>query len=227
MKANPILKIILLSFFINGILVPVWAQKNYSIVDPKAKYGGLTLIQTDRGSGLGLFFEYSRQNADRLTLQANFLMIKGSNDYPLYDPYTGYIWERSDKRRLTLCPLYLGYKKVLFADKIANNFRPFFEISLGPVIAFDPPNIPDFSDRIKRMRLFYAPGFQVSGGADFFYGPGTTISLYFGYDFIKFAHKIDRPEAYNYPEGYDTSKLYQGQQKFNGIVIKIGFGKRY
>jgi hypothetical protein len=207
--------------------------KKYSIVDTKAKYGGINLLQTDHGSGLGLFFEYSRQNADRLTAEVNFILIKGYTDYPMYEYYDGYIYtyERSDRRRLTLMPFYLGYKKILFTHQIANNFRPFLEFAAGPVVGIDPPNIPDFSDRIKRIRFHYTGGFWFGAGAEFFYGPGTTLSIFCGYQYIRFGKKIDRPEAwvndYYTSIGMDPTNLFDGQQNFKGLILKLGFGKRY
>lgn len=207
--------------------------KKYSIVDAKAKYGGINLLQSDHGSGLGFFYEYARQNADRLTAEVNFILVKGYTDYPMYEYYDGYVYtyERSDRRRLTLMPVYLGYKKILFTDQIANNFRPFVGFTAGPVVGIDPPNVPDFSDRIKRIRFHYTAGFCLGAGVEFFYGPGTTLSILAGYQYIRFNKKIDRPEAwvndYYSSIGMNPADLFDGQQKFKGLILKLGFGKRY
>lgn len=237
MKIKLIDKILLLPLLVFGLSGLLRAQpkvdKKYSIVDPKGRYGGISLLQSNHGSGLGFFYEHARKNADRLSAEIDFLVVKGYADYPMYEYYGDYVYvyERSDRRRLTLMPVYLGYKKILFTDKIANNFRPFGELSGGLVVGIDPPNIPDFSDRIKRIRFHYAPGFRLGAGVEFFYGPSTTLALFVGYQFIRFAHKIDRPDSailtYYSELGFAPTNLYQGQRNFQSMIVKISFGKRY
>jgi len=189
------------------------------------RFGGLALFQANRGSGLGLFYEYSLKPNLRLTGQVNFLMVKGSNDFPIYDYYTGMTYERVDKRRLALWPLQVGMKQILFQDQIANNFRPFLELAAGPVLALDPPNVPDFEERLKNIRTHWAPGLRLGGGVDFLYGPGMMVSLFVGYDLIKFARLIDKPDPDLYYEGVELP--YNGQRNYSGLLLKIGFSKRY
>jgi len=210
-----------------AILSPLSAAKIISFSEAKAKYTGLTLFQTNQGSGFGGYFEYALKNADRLVAQINFIMVSG-DDYPLtyYDGYNYYTYERADKRRLMFLPVYAGYKKILFADQIANNFRPFIEGVAGMVMALDPPNIPDFSERIKKMTTAWAPGLRLGGGVDFIYGPGTIVSLFVGYDYVRFARKIDIPETYYDDLGVEIPNSYTGQKDFSGLIIRIGFGKK-
>lgn len=206
------------------------AGKKIDFAEAKARYTGLTVFQTNEGSGFGGYFEYSLKNADRLVAQLNFVTVSG-DDYPLYyyDYYTGqtYYYESADKRRLMFLPVYVGYKKILFADQIANNFRPYLEVLGGAVMALDPPNISDFTERIRLMTTAWAPGYQIGGGVDFIYGPGVIVSLFAGYDYVKFGHKIDLPETYYYDDGSVIPNDYSGQKDFSGLVLKIGFGKKF
>ncbi len=234
MNGKRYILITFLTIFFFLLLNSSLAGKRFNIDDPHAKYGGLTLIQTDRGSGLGGFFEWSINTSNRIGINASLLMIKGKYDYPIiipYDPYNpsyGYsYYEKSDKKRLSLLPVYINYKRVLFTDAIANNFRPFLNISFGPVIAFDPPNVPDFVERWKKMTTAYTFGGRIGTGVDFLYGPGTIITLYFGYDYIHFLRKIDASKNYEMPEGYEVPKDHDGLKDYSGLILKIGFGKKY
>jgi len=205
-------------------------SKKYSIDDPKAKFGGLLLLQTNNGSGLGGFFEKAINSSNRLTANLQWLFIRGKNDYPIYDPYYDpygyYAVERSDKTRLSFIPLLVGYKRILFVDQLANEFRPFLQVNAGPLIAIDPPNIPDLSDRMKNIKIWYNGTVEIGGGVDFAYWPGSLVSVYLGYSYLRFQQKIDLPEPYNIPQGSDASDFYNGRQDFSGLVLRIGIGKR-
>jgi len=209
--------------------IPLSAAKKINFTEAKARYSGLTIFQTNEGSGIGGYFEYSLKNANRLAAQVMFTVATG-DDYPLYyydyyyDQY--YYYESASKRRLSFLHLLGGYKRILFADKIANHFRPYLECLGGAVMALDPPNIPDFSDRIKKMTTAWAPGFQIGGGIDFLSGPKTLVSIFAGYDYLKFAQKIDPPQVYYDEDGNPLENRYSGQKDFSGLVIKISFGKK-
>ena len=231
MNGKRYILITFLTIFFFLLLNSSLAGKRFNIDDPYAKYGGITLIQTDRGSGLGGFFEWSINTSNRIGINASLLMVKGKYDYPIvvYDySYRPYVIEKSDKKRLSLLPVYINYKRILFTDAIANNFRPFLNISFGPVIAFDPPNIPDFLKRWKKMTTAYTFGGRIGAGVDFLYGPGTIITLYFGYDYIHFAKKIDITKYEGeIPEDWVFPKDYNGLKNYSGLILKIGFGKKY
>jgi len=191
------------------------AGNRSSIDDPKGKYGGVSIVQTDRGTGAGLFYEWSLNASNRIGVSSNLLVVRGKNDYPIYDPLTGYTFERYDKKRLTLMPILATYKHPLFTDKIANNFRPFLSASAGPILSFDPPNVPDFAERMKNISVGATFGARIGAGLDFLYAMGTIISVNIGYEFIEFQKPLD---------GSDT---YDGLANYSGITIAIGVGKKY
>ena len=85
MKKSPLLFTVILLMLVFSILIA--KPKKYSIDDPNAKFGGLLLLQTNNGSGLGGFFEKAINSSNRLTANLQWLFIRGKNDYPIYDPY--------------------------------------------------------------------------------------------------------------------------------------------
>ncbi len=193
------------------------AQDTIAIDEPKAQYRGVSLIQSSNGTGMGGFWEIATPNSNRFGFHINLLMFRGDNDYPIYDYYTGLTYERSDKRRLTLLPAYATYKKMLFVDQIANNFRPYLGISAGPTVAFDPPNIPEFNTRWKKMQVKYTLSLRTGLGLDFLYGPHTIVSLFMGYNYLHFLQNIDAA----------PNERYEAKKNFSGLIISISVGKKY
>ncbi len=214
-----------------GLLLSInaFSKRKFGIDDPHARYGGITLIQSDNGGGLGGFYEWALNSSNHIIANLNLLIVRGDNDYPIYsysyyyDDY--YATERFDKTRLSFGTALIGYKKVLFSQQLANNFRPFLFVEGGPLIAIDPPNDPDFSYRIKHIDYYYNGTARLGAGVDFTTAPGALISLFVGYEYIKFSNKIDVPEVLE--EGYDPQKTYDGRKDFSGIIIKVSAGKRF
>lgn len=78
------------------------------------------------------------------------------------------------------------------------------------------------------MTTAYTFGGRIGAGVDFLYGPGTIITLYFGYDYIHFAKKIDITKYEGeIPEDWVFPKDYNGLKNYSGLILKIGFGKKY
>jgi len=202
------------------------AQTKFATKEIRYRFAGLSLITTDRGSGAGGYYEWSINPSNRIIFQPNLLVVKGTNDYPIYDPWTGQYYELSDKRRLTLLPVLIGYKRILFVDHLANNFRPFIDLSAGPVVAFDPPNIPDFVDRMKQIDVAYTGALRIGAGVDFAYGPSAILSFYFGYEMIRFSKLLDEAETYKDEYG-DPVTPYSGMKNYSGLIVKIGIGTKY
>jgi hypothetical protein len=136
---------VLFSLALTGSLL---AAKKIDFTEAKVRYTGLTLFQTNEGSGFGGYLEYSLKNADRLVAQLNFVSVSG-DDYPLYyyDYYTGqtYYYENADKRRLMFCrcisaikkyysptrlPIISGHISKFLEERSWRSIRPTFPISV-------------------------------------------------------------------------------------------------
>jgi len=208
-----------------------FSQRKYGIDDPDARYGGLALVQTNNGGGIRGFYERALNSANHLTANLNIIFVRGDNDYQIYDPYSYYAsntpiyYERADKTRLNFLSFQFGYKRILFTDKLANNFRPFLYCNAGPVMAVDPANIRDFSDRMKSIDYYYNGTVHIGTGIDFVTMPKSLISLFVGYEYLSFPNKIDIPSEP--PPEMDENTFYTGKRDFSGLVIKISFGKKF
>ena len=78
------IRVLILFVFLLFWIPALWAQGFIPIDDPNGKYGGVSLVQSDRGTGAGLYYEWSLNSANRVGAQANLLVVRGKNDYPLY-----------------------------------------------------------------------------------------------------------------------------------------------
>jgi hypothetical protein len=225
------------AIFLTGIFVFITVTKVYSqdiipIDNPRNKIAGLSLFQTSSGAGLGGFYERHISPSDKIGAAARFIIQRGENDYPVtyYDPYYGrsYTLQRADRRRLSMLETYFNYKRLFFTDMIANNFRPYIQLNAGPVIAFDPPNVASFKERINNIGTAFTLGANINIGFDFLWEGNTSFSVSFGYDLLKFSEKLDPPPTYYDNEGkvLEDVNTYEAKSDFSGMIAIIRLGKK-
>ncbi|HMA62079.1 MAG TPA: hypothetical protein VKP78_05455 [bacterium] len=231
MNVNRILSIVLITGLVIGNIA--FSQNRIPIDDPRNKIAGLSLFQTYSGAGLGGFFEKNISPSNKIGAAVRLVVQRGENDYPItyYDPYYGstYSLQRSDKRRISMLETYFNYKRLFFTDMIANNFRPYVQLNAGPVIAFDPPNVSEFKERINNISTAFTFGANINVGIDFLWEGNTSFSISFGYDFMKFNEKLDPPPTYYDREGnvVEDVETYTAKSDYSGMIAIIRFGKKF
>lgn len=225
-KRNKYILILILFLWIFGPY-SAYSQDIMAIDNPRNKIIGLSLFQTYSGAGAGGFFEKNISPSDKIGAIARLVVQRGENDYPItyYDPYYGqtYTLERADKRRISMLETYFSYKRMFFTDKIANNFRPFLLLNAGPVIAFDPPNVSSFKERINNISTAFTLGANLNIGVDFLWEGNTSFSISIGYDLMKFTEKLDPPP----PEYRGYESAYEAKSNYSGVIAVLRIGKRY
>jgi hypothetical protein len=200
-----------------------FSQNIVPIDDVKAQFSGLSYVQITNGAGIGGFYEKYFAKSHRIGVESNFILARGENEYPMYDYYTGYLIEKTNKKRLSFLNVNLRYKKVLFVDKIANNFRPFLMVSAGPVVAFDPPNVEKLGNRIKNIETSFSFNGNVGVGLDFLYQGDSGMSFFAGYNYLHFNSRLDPdPEDMKEFEGYDF-----GKKDYSSALVKISITRKF
>ena len=136
--------------------------------------------------------------------------------------------EKSDKKRLSFLTLNVVYKKVLFVDQIANNFRPFLSASFGPVIAFDPPNVPEISTRFKNIETNFAMNGTMGIGLDFLYSGDMGMSFFAGYNYLKFDSMLD-PDTEDHLElvGIQGYEFDPGKKDFSSAIVRVSITRKF
>ena len=212
-------------FFLIMSFQLLFAQNIVPIDNVKAKFTGLSYIQITNGAGIGGFYEKYFAKSHRVGIEGNFILARGENEYPVYNYYYGYYMERTNKKRLSFLNVNLRYKKVLFVDKIANNFRPFLLVSAGPVVAFDPPNVEKFSKRIKNIDTKFSLNSNVGIGLDFLYQGNSGMSFFVGYNLLQFNSNLDPdPESL---KQYTEYEFDYGKKDFSSMIVKISLTHKF
>jgi len=202
------------------------AQGIIPIDNVKASFSGLSYVQITNGAGVGGFYEKYFAKSHRIGIDASFIIARGENEYPVYNYYYGQYMERLDKRRLSFLNINLRYKKILFVDKIANNFRPFILASAGPVIAFDPPNVPEISKRIKNIDTSISGNATIGLGIDFLYSGDMGMAFFAGYNYMRFGNKLDPKPTLKENETIDDS-IDLGEKDFSSAIVRISITRKF
>jgi len=206
----------------------IFAQNIIPIDNIEAKFSGLSYIQITNGAGIGGYYEKYFAKSHRVGVESTFIIARGENEYPIYNYYTGYYMEKPNKKRLSFLNVNLLYKKVLFVDKIANNFRPFLSISAGPVLAFDPPNIEKISDRIKNIETTLSINGTVGIGLDFLYQGNSGLSFFAGYNYLQFGSLLDPdPEDLKQYDGISNFNYDYGKKDFSSAIVKMSITRKF
>ena len=213
------IKIYLLTLVL--LIVKLSAQNTMGIDDFNASFAGMTYVLITNGAGIGGFYEKYFAKSHKFGAEVSWILARGENEYPVYINYGQYMVQEN-KTRLSFLNFNLTYKKVLFVDKIANNFRPFLSVSAGPVIALDSPNISDFSDRMKKMKAYYSINGNAGAGIDFLHSSNYGFSFFAGVNFLIFNQKLDPdPDKFKELDGLNGFEFDYGKKDFSSAIVKI------
>ena len=157
--------------------------------------------------GVGIIFSGQWQIKSNIItgFETRFYDIKNDSELPGYNQFTGQPLNVGDKA-LFMVPLFGTVRWSLFEGKIANNFSPFMELKLGPILAVD--GIEDtrkFSNRWGKAGTIMTYGIQVAFGVAFLQMGGSTISPSIGYEYLPMGKEVD------------------GRTNYNGTVVNIAF----
>jgi hypothetical protein len=157
--------------------------------------------------GVGIIFSGQWQIKSNIItgFETRFYDIKNDSELPGYNRFTGQTLNVGDKA-LFMVPIFGTVRWLLFEGKIANNFSPFMEMKLGPILAVD--GIEDtrkFSNRWGKAGTIMTYGIQVAFGVAFLQMGGSTISPSIGYEYLPMGKEVD------------------GRTNYNGTVVNIAF----
>lgn len=163
---------------------------------------------TNKGFGLRLSYNRSKGTASMFTSDIEIINVKGKNELALqiYNPYTGrYERFKIGDENLLLMPLMVGYRKNMWHDKIENNFRPYLQLSGGPVLAFDLKEEDPFAteqqekvgfiEQFSKGKAYYTIGVSLSGGALIETSKNRFVNISINYSIIDFGRDLDHRRA--------------------------------
>ena len=157
--------------------------------------------------GYGIIFSGQWQIKSNIItgFETRFYDIKNDSELPGYNRFTGQPLNVGDKA-LFMVPLFGTVRWLPFEGKIANNFSPFVEMKLGPILAVDgDEDTRKFSNRWGKAGTIMTYGIQVAFGVDFLQMGGSAISPSIGYEYLPMGKEVD------------------GRTNYNGTVVNITF----
>lgn len=130
--------------------------------------GGLEILFSQSGFGLGGFLEYRALDVLSCTFELGFSGARNSSEIEtLYDPITGRLLVPDKVNRLFIVPFMVGVSHRLFTESLGETMRPFVSAGIGPTLIVSTPYEYEFFESFG-----YARGYIRAGG---YIGVGTYI----------------------------------------------------
>lgn len=175
---------------------------------------GIEIAFSNSGFGIGYFYDYFLSNNDILFGSFYISSARNSDEYELYNVYTGRYEIPNKINRLFLIPFTFGYSRILFSNTIGGTFKPFISIGVGPSLILSNPYKISWFEAWKKHQSYLKFGTFAEIGAYFRSGGKSVSNVGIKYYFIPFGEPglesiIDSPI-----------------KNFGGLVLslKIGFG---
>jgi hypothetical protein len=174
---------------------------------------GIDLFISDNGFGGGAF--YRREFSDALFgfISLGISEGKGDSEFEYYD-YYGNTYVRGKVNRVMMVPLLVGVQYRLFKDDIVDNFRPYVNGGVGPVMLYQAPFDREFFNSLGYGKAHYTIGGYLGFGANFGWDKSNLFGVNFRYYFSPFPPGIEVMQ--------DTFK-----KSFGGLFITLNFGFVY
>ncbi len=187
-------------------------------------WGGDLMIGTD-GFGLGFFYSYSFNDVLSSFANISLTEAKDNNQRDYYDPYFGQI-SPNKMNYVFRVPLFLGLQYRLFKDDIVDNFRPFVNGGVGPVLLIVSPVTGDmFSSLFDGGSSHHTFGGFLGAGAQFGFDRSSIFGINVRYMIIPVPDGIASvgiPDKNN-PDTLIPTPL----ENANGFYITINFGTTF
>ena len=217
------------------LLVPGYASLGQeSILPDTTLYGsgaGFEVVVTNSGFGLGGYYSVAvdRDNA----VLAEFHLGSEKNEREVKFIGLGNTFIPDKVNYFIRVPVRLGLQRRLWADEIEDNFRPNFQLSMGPTLGwlypyFDDDNANGVRDDGERqydgigslLKGKFRLGFGgiLALGAQFGENQRFTQGVRFGYSFNYFLHDIQLLEE---------DEQLKPQRFFGSPSISITFGRLF
>lgn len=201
--------------------------------NPYGTGAGLQILLTNSGFGLGGYYHRPAGRDLKFLFELSLGSGKDEREQKFYNALTGASYIQNKANYLLLIPIQLGLQRRLWREQIADNFRPYLQLSAGPTLGWVYPYFrdrngnrrydPEAGERIYDVFQAFPKGHLRAGfggmlvlGAYFGESTQTTQGLRFGYALHYFPHPIQLLEGDAPPRRF-----------FGTPVISLTFGRLY
>jgi hypothetical protein len=146
------------------------------------------LVLTFSGSGFGGGVFYHRPMGRKLAWSAELTVsaARNSDEFEVYDPYTGEVYVPGKVNRLFLLPLSLSLHHFLFTESLEQTFAPLVSLGVVPALIVSTPYDQEFFSAFRQARLFFRFGAHLGIGVHVRYGVQSFLGVGLRYYTIPF-----------------------------------------
>jgi hypothetical protein len=122
------------------------AQNDTLDVRPLTDGIGGSLLLTNHGFGIGGLFRTGIGESTSLVLEASLGVGKDEREQEFFSGPFGETVTPFKRNNFLMLPLTIGLEQRLWSAAIADDFRPFVQLAVGPVVGYQWPYFEDFNE---------------------------------------------------------------------------------
>ncbi len=179
-------------------------------LEPRPQSWGMDLMIGNDGFGIGTFYGVTVDDTYTFSATLSLSEIKDNRQIDYYN-YWGDSYSVNKLNRVFRVPLFFGVQYRLFKDDIVDNFRPFINGGLGPVLLYITSARREFFSSLSHGAARYTFGGYVGAGAQFGFDRTSVLGLMARYYIVPLPAGVQSVAEGPLPNG-------------NGFFISVHFG---
>ncbi|MBL0174757.1 MAG: hypothetical protein IPP94_05750 [Ignavibacteria bacterium] len=181
---------------------------------PRMNAWGVDVMVGNDGVGLGFFYHLLFSEDLTGFADLSFSEAKDARQIDFVDYYYGTQWSPNKENRVFRIPLFFGLQYRLFREEIVDNFRPYINGGIGPVMLYITEAKREFFESLGFGHSKYTYGGFLGAGAQFGFDRSSVFGLNLRYMII--------------PTPKGTQAVQQGElPNANGFFITFNIGMTF
>lgn len=147
---------------------------------------GILLTFSENGFGGGIAYQRGLTRTLAWSAELTLSGARNSDEFEVYDPYTGTIAVPGKVNRLFLLLLSLSLQQFLFTESLDETFAPLVSVGIVPTVVVATPYEREFFQAFRYAQFFGRLGAHIGLGARIRYGGQSFLSIGLRYYTIPF-----------------------------------------
>ncbi|MCS7176462.1 MAG: hypothetical protein NZ960_02375 [Candidatus Kapabacteria bacterium] len=147
---------------------------------------GLVATFSGNGFGGGIYYQQALGKECAWSAELTLSGARNSDEFEVYDPYSGTVYVPGKVNRLFLIPLSLSLSYFPFSESLDESFAPLVSVGIVPTLILSTPYAEEFFRSFRYARFFLRLGGHVGIGAYVRYGSRGFLGIGLRYYAIPF-----------------------------------------